>query len=148
LTGVIVGAKRHNAERLRAIEARLGRELTIWLATVKGNGRPHLVPLWFIWLEGRIYLCTGAYSQKFRNMFHNQSVALALPDTTSTVIIEGEAHVADRATIDTLADHFYHKYEWDFRYDDSDDWRLIEIIPHKILAWGDGYDDVAGMRVL
>ncbi len=55
------------------------------------------------------------------------------------VIIEGEAHVAPRSDIDKLADYFFNKYEWDFRYDDSAKWQLIEITPLKILAWGDGY---------
>ncbi len=140
--------RKQSPERLRAIEARLGRETTIWLATVRHDGRPHLVPLWFVWLDGRVYLATGAYSQKFVNMFHNQSVALSLPDTASPIIIEGEAHVATRATVDTLADYFYHKYEWVFRYDDSTEFRLIEITPNKILAWGDGYDETEGSRIL
>jgi len=140
--------RRQSPERLRAIEARLGRETTIWLATVRHNGRPHLVPLWFVWLDGRVYLATGAYSQKFVNMYHNQNVALALPDTASTIIIEGEAHVADRSTVDAVADYFYHKYEWDFRYDDSDEWRLVEVTPRKMLVWGDGYDETEGSRIL
>ena len=96
--------KRRNAERWRAIEARLGREMTIWLSTVRGNGRPH-------------------------------------------VVLEGEAHAADRATTDTLAEYFYHKYEWAFRYDEAEEWRLVEITPDKILAWGDGYDE-EGHRLL
>ena len=73
----------------------------------------------------------GSDTQKFANMYHNQAVALSLPDPESVVIIEGEAHVADRATIDVLADYFYHKYEWDFRYDDSTTWRLIEVTRSK-----------------
>ena len=81
-------------------------------------------------------------------MYRNQSVTLSLPDTESVVIIEGEAHVADRGTVDVLGDYFYHKYEWDFRYDDSVTWRLIEVTPFKILAWGDGYDEMDGTRVL
>ena len=28
--------------------------------------------------------------------------------------------------IDTVADYFFNKYEWDFRYDDSAKWQLIE----------------------
>ena len=122
--------------------------MTIWLATVRSDGRPHLAPLWYVWLDGRVYLATGAHTQKFVNMFHNQSVVLALPDAVNALIIEGEAHVADRATVDTLADYFYHKYEWDFRYDDSAEWRLIEITPSKILAWGDGYDQTDGTRIM
>ena len=132
---------RRNVARWRAIEARLGRELTIWLSTVRTDGRPHLVPVWFVWLEGKIYFCTDSESQKFTNLRYNQSIALSLPDTDAVVIVEGEAHAADRATTESLAEYFFNKYEWDFRYDDSSDWRLVEVTPHKIMVWGDGYDD-------
>ncbi len=137
--------RRRNPARLKAIESRLGREHNIWLATVRSDGRPHLVPLWFIWLDGVIYICTTADTQKYANMVYNQMVALALPDPSNVLIIEGEAHVADRETVEILADYFYHKYEWDFRYDEAN-YRLIEITPHKMLAWGDGYD-AEGTRV-
>jgi general stress protein 26 len=140
--------RRRNPARWRAIEARLGREPTIWVATERVDGRPHLTPVWFIWLNDKLYFVTDIGSQKFANLYHNQRIALSLPDTASVVIIEGEAHVAVKGLIDTLGDYFYHKYEWDFRYDDSGEWRLIEITPHKILAWGDGYDEAEGTRVL
>lgn len=139
--------RRHNPARWRAMAARLGREMTIWLATVRGNGRPHLVPVWFVWLDEKIYLATGDDTQKYANMYYNQNVALSLPDTASVIIIEGEAHVADRNTVERLADYFYHKYEWDFRYDETAVWRLIEVTPHKILIWGDGYE-AEGTRIL
>ncbi len=139
--------RRRNPTRWRALEARLGRESTIWLATVRYDGRPHLAPVWFIWLDEKIYIATGADTQKFINLSGNAQVALALPDPNQVIIIEGEAAVADWQTVDTLADHFYHKYEWDFRYDDSADWRLLAVIPRKILAWGDGYN-TEGTRVL
>ena len=90
--------RRRDPARWRAIEARLGRESEIWLATVRYDGRPHLVPLWFIWLDGKIYVATGANTQKFANLRGNQSVSLALPDTTAKwSSIEGEAHVAERS---------------------------------------------------
>ena len=138
---------RKNIERWRSIEARLGREMTIWLATMKGNNGPHLAPLWFVWLEGKIYVATGSHTQKFVNLRQNQNVALALPDTASVVIIEGEAHAANRNTTEKLAEFFYNKYEWDFRYDDSAEWRLIEITPQKMMAWGDGFEEM-GIRVM
>jgi len=138
--------RRRNDERWRAIEARLGREMNIWIATVRDDGRPHLTPVWFVWLDNKLYFSTGSDTQKFANLYGNQNVALALPDTNSVVIIEGEAHASDRATTETLAEFFYNKYEWDFRYDDAADWRLVEVTPHKIMAWGDGHDD-EGIRV-
>ena len=139
--------RRRNPARWRAMEARLGREHTIWIATVRYNGRPHLVPVWYVWLDGLIYLATGSDTQKFLNLTYNQDVALALPDTASTIILEGEAHVADWNTVNKVADYFFHKYEWDFRYDDSTEWRLVEVTPRKILSWGDGYD-AEGTRIL
>jgi general stress protein 26 len=138
---------KQNIARWRTLEARLSREPTIWLATVRADGRPHLAPLWYIWLEGLIYVATGADTQKYTNLRSNQSVALALPDALSVIIVEGTARAADRQTVDKLGEHFYHKYEWDFRYDEDADWRLVEITPQKILAWGDGYDE-DGIRVL
>jgi hypothetical protein len=137
---------RRNPARWRALDGRLGRESNIWVATVRGDGRPHLTPVWFIWLDERVYIAIEATSQKFANLRANQGVALALPDAASVVILEGEAHGADRATSDRLAEYFYNKYEWDFRYDESAKWQLVEITVRKILAWGDGYDQ-EGSRV-
>lgn len=117
------------------------------MATVRKDGRPHLTPLWYIWLEEKLYVCTGAETQKFANMRQNQNVALSLPDGANVLIIEGEAHVAPRTEVDRLADYFFNKYEWDFRYDDSAKWQLIAITPLKILAWGDGFDG-EGSRIL
>ena len=140
--------RRQNPARWRAIEARLSRESTVWLATVRGDGRPHLVPLWYVWINNKLYVCTGRETQKFANLVNNQNVALALTDSSNVVLIEGEAHTAGQAVVDALAEHFYHKYEWDFRYDETADWRLIEITPYKIMAWGDGYDSQEGISVL
>ncbi|MCK5921863.1 MAG: pyridoxamine 5'-phosphate oxidase family protein [Methylococcales bacterium] len=138
---------KQNPARWRLAEGRLGRESTIWISTVRYDGRPHLVPIWFIWLDDKIYVCTGSKTQKFTNLRNNQNVTLSLPDTSNVLIIEGEAHVADRQLIDKLAEYFYNKYEWDFRYDESANWSLIEITPFKILAWGDGHD-ANGIRLL
>ena len=132
--------RRVNPARWQAVVGRLGREHTIWMATMRRDGRPHLVPLWFVWFEAKIYVSTATHTQKYRNLVHNQMVSLSLPDAEKVVIIEGEAHVAGRETVDIVAEYFYDKYEWDFRYDESANWRLVEITPHKILAWGDGYD--------
>jgi general stress protein 26 len=125
----------------------LGRETEIWVATVRADGRPHLAPVWYVWLEEHIYFCTGTETQKWVNLLGNQNVTLSLPDPAAVIIIEGEAHAVGHQTTTQLAEFFYGKYDWDFRYDDSADWRLVEVTPRKILAWGDGYDEY-GIRVL
>jgi general stress protein 26 len=131
---------KRNPARWRTLAARLGREMTIWIVTVRRDGRPHMTPVWYVWLNDRVYIATGTDTQKFTNLRTNQAVALALPDTESVVILEGEAHAADSKTTDNLGEYFFNKYEWDFRYDEDADWRLVEITPHRILAWGDGFE--------
>jgi F420H(2)-dependent biliverdin reductase len=138
---------RRNPARWRALEARLGREMTVWIATVRSDGRPHLTPVWFVWLDGHLYLVTGSETRKFTNLSANSSVALSLPDSERVIILEGEARIAHHSLVDRLGEYFFNKYEWDFRFDDEADWRLIEVTPHRILAWGDGHDD-EGIRVL
>jgi hypothetical protein len=134
---------------MRAMNARLGREMEIWIGTVRADGRPHLTPVWFVWMEEemRLFIAISANSVKWINLIGNQNAVASLPDTANVLIIEGEAHVAPRATWEVLGDYFYNKYEWDFRYDNSADYRLVEITPHKILAWGDGHDQL-GNRIL
>ena len=133
--------------RWRAIEARLGRETTIWLSTVRPDERPHLVPVWFVWFDEKVYVATSSHSVKYDNLHHNQNVALSLGDTYNVVVLEGEAHAADRNLTEKVAEFFHHKYDWDFRADKNDNWRLVEVTIHKILAWGDGFDE-EGIRVM
>lgn len=133
-------------ERRRAIDARLGREYEIWLSTVRHDGRPHMAPVFFVWLDDILYFATGADTVKWINLIGNQSVALALPDPNNVVIIEGVAHACDRRTTEVLADYFYNKYEWSFLRDPAIDYRLVRVEPRRMMAWGDGYDDL-GIRV-
>lgn len=139
---------RKNPARWRAIEARLGRESEIWLASVRYDGRPHLVPVWFVYLDRKFYFATGTETQKWTNLLSNQTVSLALPDANKVVMIEGEAHAVGHQVTQELADHFYNKYEWDFREDESASWRVVEVTPHKVLAWGDGHEEKDGIRVI
>ena len=38
------------------LDGYLRSQHTIRLATINGDGTPHVVPLWFVWLEEAIYL--------------------------------------------------------------------------------------------
>ena len=49
-------------------DPRLLTEKNIWLATVRPDGRPHLVPIWFISLNEKVYICTEGKSVKIKNI--------------------------------------------------------------------------------
>lgn len=138
---------RRNVQRWRALNARLSREMTIWLVTVRPDDSPQLFPTWFVWLEEKLYFVLSTDSEQFQSLRLNQKIAISLPDTEQGIVLEGEAHTTDRQTTEVLADYFYNKYEFDFTQDKEISWRLIEVTPTQVLAWGDGYDG-EGLQVL
>jgi F420H(2)-dependent biliverdin reductase len=115
-----------------AIEERLATERNIWFTTVRPDGRPHLVPLWFIWHEGKIYFCGQGRSVKIRNLATNQHVALALESGNSPVVIEGIATLVAQPWPTSVAAAFHLKYDWQILSDDEYD-ALVEIVPTKWL---------------
>ncbi len=119
----------------RAMDARLGRELTLWLATTSADGRPHLVPVWFVWFDDKLYVCVTTDSQEMANMQTNRHAAVAAPDTADVLIVEGAVNFPRGETIDRVAQYFFDKYGWDMMEDDEYDWRLVEIAPSEVLAW-------------
>lgn len=76
------------------ILARLEHDEMIWLASVRPDGRPHLVPVGFLWEEQGTILVFSQPNQKVRNLREHPTVTLALDganDGHDVVIIEGEA---------------------------------------------------------
>jgi PPOX class probable F420-dependent enzyme len=82
------------AEIDAALEERLGQEFIVWLTTVRADGQPQSVPVWFVW-DGSAFL---VYSQpdkpKLRNIVSNPMVSLHLRGTETggdIVVVEGAA---------------------------------------------------------
>jgi F420H(2)-dependent biliverdin reductase len=70
------------------VKERLGKERNIWIATVRPDGRPHIVPVWFACIDDKVYLCIEPQSVKGRNLATNRNVALALEDGSHPIICE------------------------------------------------------------
>ncbi|MDX8142186.1 pyridoxamine 5'-phosphate oxidase family protein [Lentzea sp. BCCO 10_0061] len=50
------------------VEAFLGEQKTLIVATIGRNGLPHLAPMWFAWVAGELVFCTDRKSQKIVNL--------------------------------------------------------------------------------
>lgn len=81
------------------VEARLRANLMAWLTTVRPDGQPISVPVWFLMREDEtILLYSQPGKQKVRNIAHNPKVSLGLDVTDigrNIVRMEGIATVAD-----------------------------------------------------
>lgn len=61
---------------------RVRDDLIGWFTTVRPNGQPDCVPVWFVWTDDeRILIYSRPSKQKLRNLEQNPKVALALDDT-------------------------------------------------------------------
>ena len=56
---------RMSADEVRAF---LDGERTVTCATIGRDGRPHLMPLWYVVRDGELWAWTYAKSQKVRNL--------------------------------------------------------------------------------
>lgn len=95
--------------------SRLEQARNVWLATVRPDGRPHLVPIWFVTTAEGWYICTAPGSVKARNLSANPHVALALENGDDPYIVEGQARPVT-ADPDVIA-KFKAKYDWDITTD-------------------------------
>jgi PPOX class probable F420-dependent enzyme len=80
------------------VETRLRQNLMAWLTTVRPDGQPVSVPVWFLMREdGTILLYSQPGKQKLRNIADNPKVSLGLDVTDigrNIVRMEGIARVA------------------------------------------------------
>jgi len=71
---------------------------TSWLATVRPDGRPHLMPLIAIWIDDAFYFVAGEGSRKARNLADNGRCTIALSSTklpSIDIVVEGQAQPLD-----------------------------------------------------
>ena len=113
---------------------RLAAARNIWIATVRPDGRPHLVPVWFVWTGTNLYACISRGSVKGRNLTVNANVALALEDGTRPLICEGRARLVETPWPEEVVRLFAKKYDWQITSDETYS-ALVEVTPRKWLAW-------------
>ena len=117
------------------IQERLAASRNVWIATVRPNGAPHLIPIWFVAHGGQIYICTAPDTVKVRNLRTNPRVSLALEDGSVPVILEGAATVMENtaAPREVIA-MFKLKYGWEILLSEPH-YVIIEITTTKTLSW-------------
>lgn len=98
-----------------ALLKRLERERNIWLATTCADGRPHLVPVWFVYWEAAVYICVEPQSVKARNLARDPRVTLALEDGDRALVLAGKA--APVFLPPQVAASFKSKYNWELGSD-------------------------------
>lgn len=73
------------------IENWLRASRSIWVSTTRPDGRPHAVPVWFIWDDRKVYFISARSLQKSKNLVHEPWTVVHLGDGDDVVILQGPA---------------------------------------------------------
>ena len=104
------------------VDRRMHDERIVWLTTVRADGMPQPVPVWYLWDGGsKVIIFTQPGSQKVRNILNNSNVALHLDGDGrggDIVIFWGHAEILQEAVPELLED-YVSKYEEGFKRIDT-----------------------------
>lgn len=95
------------------LERRFARELIVWLTTVRADGQPQSVPVWFVWHEGSFLIYSQRDKPKLRNVMDNPKVSLHLRGTDAgddIVTVEATAVRAPDAPPADRVEPYVEKY--------------------------------------
>jgi uncharacterized pyridoxamine 5'-phosphate oxidase family protein len=94
-------------------EERLKNSRQYWIATTRPDGRPHVMVIWGLWMDGLLYFSTGAESRKARNLAKNPQCTICTDRADEAVILEGTVETERQAErIRDFVALYEKKYKW------------------------------------
>ncbi len=121
--------------RWAAVQAQLVEAKVYWFATVRPDGRPHVVPLDGIWVDDVWYYGGAPETVHRRNIEANPFATIHLPDAGRAVIVEGEVRRTPRPPAEAarLAEISNAKYGYGSPASDYLD--ALGLHPKRAIAW-------------
>jgi len=84
---------------------------SIWVSTTRPDGRPHAVPVWYIWDGRNLYFISERSLQKSRNLVRQPWIVIHSGDGDDVIILEGLVEiVTDRAELEKVDAAYRAKY--------------------------------------
>ena len=138
-------AARDVGERMRSMSgrldqsvlARLDREPLAWLCTLRRDGSPHQTPVWFVFHDSTLWICSAEKNRKVRNVLLDSRVSVALEGGSAPVVAEGRVTLRPCDFSPDVTERFRTKYDWDITLPNEHEGPrvLLEIpVAHWLLA--------------
>lgn len=129
------------------VASRLTESKNYWLCSVRPadpetpSGRPHVVPRWGVFIDGRVYYDGSPETRHSRNIELNPQIAVHLENGTEAIILEGTSWPAGKPSPELrnrLSKAYKAKYK-EFGYapkpDSWDQGGLYVFTPRQCIAW-------------
>ena len=123
------------------VETQLKTSMHYWLCTIRPNGRPHVIPRWGVFLDGKFYYDGSSETRHARNLAQNPHASLHLESGLEAVIMEGESAPAGKPGHPLalrISEAYCAKYKDKGYSPEPDQWDeggLYVFTPHTCLAW-------------
>jgi nitroimidazol reductase NimA-like FMN-containing flavoprotein (pyridoxamine 5'-phosphate oxidase superfamily) len=111
-------------------EERLARSHNLWVHTTFPDGRPHAMPLWAVWVDGRVVFSTGRESRKAKNIANDPRVVVTTEDARQAVVVEGTAALVPMD--DAFVAAYREKYDFDITT--MADEPVFAVTPTRVIA--------------
>jgi hypothetical protein len=127
-----------------------------WLATTRPDGRPHVVPRWGVWVEGRFWYDGSPETRHARNVEENPACALHLESGERVLVLEGSTGMAGPVTgslAASISNEYRRKYAPAYTpspdsWSGEDGGGMMVFSPRRGFAWSEFPADVTRYRWL
>src|SRR5437899_10841672 len=84
-----------------------------FLSTTRSDGRPHVMPVWGVWLDRAFYFSTGRRSRKSKNLSSNNHCVVCSENASEAVILGGTAiEVGEGSLRNRFVAVYKQMYDW------------------------------------
>jgi PPOX class probable F420-dependent enzyme len=116
---------------------RLRESRNYWLASTRPDGRPHVMPVWGVWLDDAVWFSSSVRSRKIRNLSERPACTVTTENAAHPVVLDGTAAVvtdpgAIRAFLDATNAKYAAGLEIDFL--DPQTNATVRIEPREVFA--------------
>jgi nitroimidazol reductase NimA-like FMN-containing flavoprotein (pyridoxamine 5'-phosphate oxidase superfamily) len=86
---------------------------TYWLATIRPDGAPHVIPVLAVWSDGGVHFAAGRTSRKAANLSRDARCTITTSTPGIDLVVQGRAaRVSDDARLRNVAAAYATKYDW------------------------------------
>ena len=123
------------------VAAQLMDSKNYWLCSVRPDGRPHVIPRWAVYVDGKIYYDGSPQTRHAQNIELNSQVAVHLESGDKVVILEGISTPAgkpDPELATRLVEAYRKKYAAQGYSPEPNQWDeggLYVFTPSQCIAW-------------
>jgi pyridoxine/pyridoxamine 5'-phosphate oxidase len=68
---------------------RLAQGKTYWVATARTDGRPHVMPVLAVWMDGMLYFVAAPSSRKAQNLARDPHCVITVSAAALDIVMEG-----------------------------------------------------------